>query len=66
MKKDVAEYIAKCLECQQVKVEQQHVAGLLHPMPNPEWKWEMIFIDFLTGLPKSKKQNDSIMVVLAL
>jgi hypothetical protein len=30
----------------------------------PEWKWETISMDFITGLPKSTKQNDAIMVVV--
>jgi len=47
-----------------VKVEHQHPAGLLHPLPIPEWKWETISIDFIIRLPKSRKQNDSIMVVV--
>lgn len=52
MKKEVAEYLGHCLECQQVKAEQHHPTGLLHPMPILEWKWETISIDFITGLPK--------------
>eukprot|EP00253_Pinus_taeda_P017239 PITA_17239 len=64
MKKDVVEYLARCLECQQVKAEHQHPAGLLQPIPIPEWKWETITMDFITGLPKSKRSNDSIMVVV--
>lgn len=64
MKKDVARYLARCLECQQIKVEHQHPAGLLQPLPIPEWKWETISMDFITGLPKSKKNKDSIMVVV--
>ena len=42
MKKDIAEYISKCMKCQQVKVEHQHRAGLLHPFPILEWRWELI------------------------
>eukprot|EP00253_Pinus_taeda_P031928 PITA_31928 len=64
MKKDVAGYLARCLECQQIKVEHQHPAGLLQPLPIPGWKWETISMDFIIGLPKSKKNNDSIMVVV--
>eukprot|EP00253_Pinus_taeda_P032776 PITA_32776 len=64
MKRDVVEYLARCLECQQVKAENQHPAGLLQPLPIPEWKWETITMDFITGFPKSKKNNDSIMVVV--
>ena len=29
MKKDMAEYISRCMKCQQVKVEHQHPVGLL-------------------------------------
>eukprot|EP00253_Pinus_taeda_P005724 PITA_05724 len=64
MKKHVAEYLARCLECQQIKAEHQHPAGLLQPLPIPEWKWEVISMDFITGLPKTKRNNDSIMVVV--
>jgi hypothetical protein len=38
LKKDIAEYLAKCIECQQVKVEHRHPAGLLQPLPISEWK----------------------------
>ena len=64
MKKQVVEYLARCLECQQIKAEHQHPAGLLQPLPIPEWKWETISMDFITGLPTSTKQNDAIMVVV--
>ena len=64
MKNELAEYIAKCFECQQVKTENQHPAGLLQPLPIPSWKWEIISLDFVTGLPKNQNLNDSIMVVV--
>jgi hypothetical protein len=35
LKKDTTDYLAKCLECQQVKVEHQHPVGLLQPIPIP-------------------------------
>ena len=35
MKIEVAEYIARCIEWQQVKVEHQHPTGLLQPLPIP-------------------------------
>lgn len=62
MRKDIEKYLNKCLECQQVKVEHRHPTGLMQPIPIPEWKWEVISLDFITGLPKSKRGNDSIMV----
>ena len=35
MKKDVYEYVSKCLTCQQVKAEHQVPSGLLNPLPIP-------------------------------
>ena len=64
LKKDVAKYLAQCIECQQVKAKHRHPAGLLHPLPIPEWKWETISMDFITGLLTSTKHNDAIMVVV--
>ena len=58
------EYISKCMKCQQVKVEHQHLAGLLQPFPVLEWKWEVISMDFIMGLPMTLRQHDSIMVVV--
>ena len=63
MKKEVVEYLSRCLECQQVKVEHQHPAILLQPLPILEWKWKTISMDFITGLPNNFRQHDSIMVV---
>ena len=53
VKTELVEYIAKCFECQQVKIEHQHPAGLLQPLPIPSWKWEIISIDFVTELPRN-------------
>jgi hypothetical protein len=60
----IVEYIARCMECQKVKAEHRHPAGLLQPLPIPEWKWDMVTMDFITGLPRTRKQHDSIMVVV--
>ena len=64
MKKEMVEYIAHCLECQQFKAEHKHRAGLLQPLPIPEWKWETISMDFITGLPNNFQWHDSMMVVV--
>jgi transposase InsO family protein len=64
MKKEVAYFISKCLECQKVKAEHRHPAGLLQPFPIPEWKWEVVTMEFITKLPRTSKQHDSIMVVV--
>ena len=39
--------------------------GSLQLLTISEWKWEVIIsMEFITGLPKSKKQNDSIFVFI--
>jgi hypothetical protein len=37
---------------------------LLQPLPIPQWKWEVVTMDFITGLPRTSKQHDAIMVVM--
>ncbi|KAH0672776.1 hypothetical protein KY290_026933 [Solanum tuberosum] len=64
MKKDIAEFVAKCQNCQQVKYAHRRPAGLLQRMPIPEWKWERIAMDFVVGLPKTLGKFDSIWVVV--
>ena len=64
MKDETAEYLARCQDCQQVKAKHQHLAGLLQPLLVPEWKWETISLDFITGFPRSQKHNYSIMAVI--
>jgi hypothetical protein len=64
MKKEIVEYISRCMECQMFKVKKSHPAGLLQPLPIPEWKWEVVIMDFNIGLPRTSKQHDSIMVVV--
>ena len=55
MKREIAQFIAECDVCRRVKAEHQRPAGLLQPLSIPEWKWDEIGMDFITGLPKSPK-----------
>ncbi|XP_071933774.1 uncharacterized protein [Coffea arabica] len=64
LKKNVAEFVQRCLICQQVKAEHQKPSGLLQPLEIPEWKWEHITMDFVTGLPRSQKGFDTIWVIV--
>ena len=36
MKREIVEYVSRCLTCQQVKVEHQRPVGLLQPLQIPE------------------------------
>jgi len=51
MKKDITEYVARCLTCQRVKIEHQKPGGLLQPLSIPVWKWDHITMDFVMGMP---------------
>nr|GEV90397.1 putative reverse transcriptase domain-containing protein [Tanacetum cinerariifolium] len=53
MKRDIAEYVSRCLTCSKIKAEHQKPSGLLQQPEIPEWKWEKITMDLVTKLPKS-------------
>jgi ribonuclease HI len=64
MREDIAEYVARCDTCQRVKAEHQRPTGLLQPLEIPTWKWGDISMDFIVGLPRTQKGNDSIWVIV--
>ena len=64
MKRDVTEYVFKCLTCQQVKAEHQVPTGLLNPLPIPQWKWDNITMDFISGFPLMQQKHDSVWVIV--
>jgi hypothetical protein len=64
MKRDVVHFIAKCLECQQVKADHHHPTGLLQPHDVPMSKWEVISMDFVVGLPLTSHRHNAILVIV--
>ncbi|GKB78375.1 putative reverse transcriptase domain-containing protein [Tanacetum coccineum] len=64
MKRDIAEYVSKCLTCSKIKAEHQKPSGLLQQPEIPEWKWEKITMDLVTKLPKSSSGYDAIWVIV--
>ncbi|KAA0053211.1 pol protein [Cucumis melo var. makuwa] len=64
MKREVADFVSRCLVCQQEKAPRQRPAGLLQPLSVLGWKWESVSMDFITGLPKTLKGYTVIWVVV--
>ncbi|GJS86686.1 putative reverse transcriptase domain-containing protein [Tanacetum coccineum] len=64
MKKDIAEYVSKCLTYLKVKAEHQRPFCLLQHSEIPVWKWEGIAIDFVTKLPRTSSGHDTIWVIV--
>ncbi|KAG7599514.1 Retrotransposon gag domain [Arabidopsis suecica] len=65
MKKDVAAWVAKCSTCQLVKAEHQVPSGLVQNLPMPEWKWDHVTMDFVTGLPTGiRSKHNAVWVVV--
>lgn len=64
MKRVIAKYVSKCLVCQQIKAKYQRPAGLLKPLKILKWKWKHITMDFVVWLPRSRRSNDTIWVIV--
>ena len=64
MKKDVTEYMSKCLTYLQVKVEHQVPSDMLNHLPIHQWKWDNITMDFVSGFPLTQKKHDSVWVIM--
>ena len=64
LKKDIAEFVAKCPNWQHVKVEHLKVGALLQEIQVRTLKWEDVNKDFVVGLHLTQKSYDSIWVVV--
>ena len=63
MRKDVEKLCQTCLACKQAK-SKVLPHGLYTPLPIPSEPWVDISMDFVLGLPRSKKGKDSVFVVV--
>ncbi|XP_028785068.1 uncharacterized protein LOC114740980 [Neltuma alba] len=63
MKRDVERICAKCITCKKAK-SRVLPHGLYTPLPVPSEPWVDISMDFILGLPRSRKGMDSIFVVV--
>jgi hypothetical protein len=53
IKREIAQYVAKCDTCQRIKACHLKSAGALQPLSIPSWKWDDISMDFIMGLPNT-------------
>ena len=63
MRRDVERFVARYTTCQRAK-SRLNPHGLYMPLPVPSVPWEDISMDFVLGLPRTKKGRDSIFVVV--
>jgi hypothetical protein len=55
--------VAACSICKQAKSEHSKLPGTLQPLPVPDQAWNIISMDFIEGLPKSKQFNTILVVI---
>ncbi len=60
----IRDYIKHCDSCQRVKIVNRKPAGLLKPLDIPTTRWSHVSMDFIVHLPKTKKNSDSLFVVV--
>ena len=64
MKRDIADFVSKCPNCQQDKVKHQKPRGMTQEIDIPSCKWNEINMDFITVLPCTRRQHESICVIV--
>jgi len=63
MRKEITKFVEGCRVCQISKGVASN-AGLYMPLPVPSQPWTNISMDFVLGLPRTQRGNDSIFVVV--
>lgn len=63
IKRDVEQFCEKCIICSKAKSKIK-AHGLYTPLSIPSEPWVDLSMDFLLSLPRSKRGNDSIYVVM--
>jgi len=62
MDKEIQVYVTGCDACQRNKPSHQAKLGLHQALPIPEQPWQVVSLDLITQLPRSKAGHDAIVV----
>ena len=63
LRRDTRRMIGRCTTCVVGKMTKQS-AGQYLPLPVPEYPWQEVSLNFVLGLPRTRKQHDAILVVI--
>ena len=61
--RDVRRIIGRCSICTIGKLTKQNTGQYL-PLPVPDSPWQEVSLDFVLGLPRTRRQLDAILVVV--
>ena len=64
MRSDVNRYVQSCLRCQSAKENRQARLGEPTALTVPHNAWDVVHLDWITGLPKSPDGSDAILVMI--
>ncbi|CAI5457475.1 unnamed protein product [Closterium sp. Yama58-4] len=64
MADDMQKFVTSYDTCQPMKSSKRKKAALFQPLPVPEQPWQVVSLDFITGLPPTKAGHDAILVVI--
>jgi hypothetical protein len=62
MNADIRSYVLSCPACQANKPSNASPMGLLQPIPTPDKRWDVVTMDLITQLPRTRNGHDAIVV----
>ena len=64
LRNSVHEFVKTCRTCQQTKSRNHKPYGFLQPIDPPNTKWQVLTMDFIAPLPKTKQGFSGIMTIV--